>query len=140
MAQPQQGGSFYLVPQGGAIQTQNNGVELITGAMLDYYVPENKSPVLDQTTNEFLKALEKGDANMRNDPPSRTTLAGKPALMTKLTTRTSQGSDPAQTIYLYTVARESGLWYLVLAAPTSRIASLDAPFREIAQSVQFNEN
>jgi beta-barrel assembly-enhancing protease len=138
--QPQGGGSLYIAPQGGIAQTQNSGVELLVGAMIDYYKPANGSnPVLEGTTNEFVQGLQKGDTSLRSDRPNRVELGGKPALMTKLTTRTSLQREPEQTIYLYTVVRNDLLWYLVLATPPSRQGELEPVFRQIADSVVFPE-
>ena len=44
---------------------------------------------------------------------------------------------PDQTVYLYTVAQEAGLWYLVLAAPSSRLYEFDPTFRQMIGTVQF---
>ena len=133
--QPQQGGSLYLVPQGGAKQGQNGGVELLSGAMIDYYVPQNGAANLDGTTAEFVQSLEKGDPSLRADKPNRATLSGKAALMTKLTTKTSAQQD--QVVYLYTIPREAGLWYMVLAAAPSQLGEFDPVFRQMEQSVSF---
>ena len=133
--QPQQGGSLFLVPQGGAKQDQNKGVELLSGAMIDYYVPASGPANLDQTTAEFLQSLAKGDASLKSDKSIQTTLGGKSALLTRLTTKTSAQQD--QVIFLYTVARDAGLWYVVLAAAPSQMDEFDQVFRQMAQSVAF---
>jgi Zn-dependent protease with chaperone function len=133
--QPQQGGSLYLIPQGGAKQGQNGGVELLAGAMIDYYVPQGGAANLDGTTSEFVQSLKKGDPNLNAENSTRATLSGKAALMTKLTTKTSAQQD--QVVYLYTIAREAGLWYLVLAAAPSQLGDFDPVFRQIEQSVAF---
>jgi len=136
--QPQPGASIYLVPQGGVIQGRN-GIELLLGGMLDYYVPQAGAAAtnLDVTTKEFIASLQKGDSNLRAGRPERVQLDGKPALLTKLNTRTSSQAEPEQVVYLYTLAREAGLWYLVLAAPPSRLSEFDPLFQQIAQTVQF---
>ncbi len=133
--QPQQGGSLYLVPSGGAKQGQNNSVELLTGAMIDYYVPQSGAANLDGTTSEFVQALAKGDASLKSEKSVRATVGTKPALLTRLTTQTSAQQD--QVVYLYTVAREAGLWYLVLAAAPSQSDEFDPVFRQMQQSVAF---
>ncbi len=140
--QPQGSGSLYVIPQGGAKQSQNNGVELLTGAMIDYYVPQSGAATpdaanLDKTTNEFLQSLAKGDSSLKADKPARATVGGKAALRTKLTTKTSNQTD--QVVYLYTVPREAGLWYLVLAAAPTQISEFDPVFNQMAQSVTFPE-
>ena len=136
--QPQGAGSLYLVPQGGVAQAKNNGVELLVGAMIDYYRPENgANPSLEATTNEFLQGLQKGDPALKTDRPGRVNLGGKPGLRTRLTTRTSLQQEPDQTVYLYTVVRNDLLWYLVLAAPPSRLGELDPVFRQMTESVLF---
>jgi hypothetical protein len=136
--QPQAAGSVYFVPQGGLVQGQN-GAELLLGAMIDYYVPQAGAATvnLDASTREFIDSLKKGDTNLRADRTERSEAGGKPAMLTRLTTRTSSQQEPDQTIYLYTVARDAGLWYLVLAAPPSRLGEFDAPFKQIAATVQF---
>ena len=61
----------------------------------------------------------------------------QPALVTRLTTRTSYAQDPEQVVQLYTVAREAGLWHLVLAVPNSRMADFEPLFRQVVSTVQF---
>jgi len=136
--QPQPGASIYLVPQGGAIQGQR-GVELLFGGMLDYYVPQSGAAAasLEGTTKEFIAPLQKGDPNLRAGSPERAQLGGKPALLAKLNTKTSSREQPEQVVYLYTVAREAGLWYLVLAAPPSRLGEFDPLFKQMIETVQF---
>jgi hypothetical protein len=57
--------------------------------------------------------------------------------MTKLETKTSLQQEPGQVIYLYTVAREAGLWYLVLAAQPSKLSEFDPLFKQMTATVQF---
>ncbi len=139
VGQPKGGGSIFMVPQGGAAQNQSGGVELLTGAMLDYYVPETGTAgvKLDASTREFLDALRKGDPNLRAGQPDRAVVGGQPALLTRMTTKTSSQQEPDQVVYLYTVVREAGLWYIVLAAPPSRLSEFDPVFRQIVATVQF---
>lgn len=134
---PQGGGSLYIIPQGGAAKSQSGGLELIAGAMIDYYVPQAGagSVNLDTSTNEFIQDLEKGDKTLHADKSSSQMIGGKPGLMTKLTTKTSDQQD--QTVYLYTVAREAGLWYVVLASPNSRLTELDGIFRQMEPTIVF---
>lgn len=137
--QAQSGGSLFLVPQGGTAQSQNSGVELLAGGMLDYYVPQAgpASVKLDASTKEFIDSLAKGDKNLRAGPSERTQVGGESALLTRLTTKTSSQQEPDQIIYLYTVAREAGLWYLVLATPPSRQVDLDPIFKQMIATVVF---
>jgi len=137
--QPQAGGSLFLVPKGGAAQGKNGEVELLAGAMLDYYVPQagGSSVKLDKGTRDFLDALRKGDKNLHADPPQHAEVGGQPALLTRMTTKTSSQQAPDQTISLYTVARDAGLWYVVLAAPSSLTAEADPLFKQMIASVEF---
>lgn len=139
IAQPKDGGSIFIVPQGGAAQGQGGELELILGLMLDYYVPRSGAAAvnLDAATKEFLDALRNGDNNLRHGNPERTTVGGQPALVTRLTTRTSYQPEPDQTVFMYTVAREAGLWHIILGAPSSRLGELDAVFKQIVATVQF---
>ncbi|MBZ5585380.1 MAG: M48 family metalloprotease [Acidobacteriia bacterium] len=129
------GGSLYLVPQGGAVRGQN-GVELLAGAMVDYYAPAG-SVQLDASTREFLTSMQKGDANLRAETSERVNVGGKPGLKTRMTTRTSLQQEPDQVIYLYTVARAAGLWYVALAAQPSRLGDFEPVFGQMIGTVQF---
>jgi len=135
--QAQSGGSVYLVPLGGVKQGQDGSVELLVGAMIDYYPPQNKGADLEAATTEFIQAIKKGDTNLQAERPSSVQLGGKPALLTRLRTRTSDTQVPDQTVFLYTVSQEAGLWNLALAAPTSMLAQAEPLFRQMVQTVQF---
>lgn len=139
IGQSQSGGSLYLVPQGGAAKNQQGGVELLAGAMIDYYVPQAGASAtnLDASTREFLGGLQKGDPSLRSGPSERAQVGGKQGLRTRLTTKTSLLDDPNQVVYLYTVPREAGLWYVVLAAPSSKAGEFDPVFRQMIETVQF---
>jgi hypothetical protein len=137
--QPQSGGSLFLAPKGGVVQSKSGGVELLAGGMLDYYVPQSGagSAKLDAATKEFLDSLRKSDANLRTGQSDRATVGGQPALVTRITAKTSSQQEPDQVVYLYTVERETGLWYLVLAAPLSVLTDFDPIFKQIVRTVQF---
>jgi beta-barrel assembly-enhancing protease len=137
--QAQPGSSLYIIPQGGVAQNQTSGPELLSGAMIDYYVPQAGASAvrLDASTKEFLGSLQKDDANLKTERSEQVQLAGKSALRTKLTTKTSLQSEPDQVVYLYTVSRNAGLWYLVLATQPSKLGELDPVFKQITGTVQF---
>jgi beta-barrel assembly-enhancing protease len=137
--QPQSGGSVYMIPQGGAVQTQNGGAELINGAMVDYYVPQAGAAAtkLDVTTKEFLDSMQKSDANMKVERSQQVTVGGKPALRTTIRTKTSQQQEPDQMVYLYSIARPEGLWYIAQAAQPSKQGELDAVFKQMIDTLQF---
>lgn len=137
--QSQAGSSLYLVPRGGAVRGQNGGTELLFGAMVDYYVPQAGAAAtnLNATTTEFVDSLRKGDSNLRAGQSERVQVGGRPALMTKLNTKTSLQQEPEQVVYLYTVARDAGLWYVAFTAQPSRIEEFDPQFRQMIGTVQF---
>lgn len=139
VGQPEPGASLYMVPQGGVSKGQNGGVELINGAMIDYYVPQGgaSSTSLDASTKEFLDSLQKGDPNLKADKPQRVQVGKKTALRTRLTTKTSLQQDPEQVVYLYTIPQDSGLWYAALAVQTSKLRSFDPVFKQMIDTVQF---
>ena len=137
IGQAQPGSSLFVVPSGGAARGANGGAELLFGAMLDYYVPQAGAVDLDASTKEFVDSLRKGDSNLRADRPERAEIGGKPALMTKLNTKTSLQREPDQVVYLYTVAQEGGLWYIVLAAQPSRLDEFNPVFKQMIGTVQF---
>jgi len=137
--QPQSGGSVYMIPQGGAVQTQNGGAELINGAMVDYYVPQAGAAAtkLDVTTKEFLDSMQKSDANMKVERSQPVTVGGKPALRTTIRTKTSQQQEADQVVYLYSVARPEGLWYMAQAAQPSKQGELEPVFKQMIDTLQF---
>lgn len=133
--QGQNGGSLFIVPQGGASQSQN-GVELILGAMLDYYQPSGKVD-LATSTNDYLQSLRKGDSNMRLESPRQIQLGGKSAMMTRLTTKTSNQQEPEQVVSLYTVVRGDLLFSLAMAAPASKWSEAEPLFQQMTQTLMF---
>ena len=137
--QPQGGGSVYLIPQGGAVQSQNGGAELINGAMVDYYVPQAGAAAtkLDVSTKEFLDSMQKADTNMKAERSQPVTIGGKPALRTRIMTRTSSQTEPEQIVNLYTVARGEGLWFIAQAEQPSKQAELEPVFKQMIDTLQF---
>jgi hypothetical protein len=139
VGQSEPGSSLYIIPQGGVAKSQKGGTELLSGAMIDYYIPATgvSAMRLDASTREFLDSLQKADTNLKAETPQAVQVGGKAALRTKLTTKTSLQQEPEQLVYLYTVTRNAGLWYLVLATQASKLSELDATFRQMAGTVQF---
>lgn len=133
--QADQGESVYLLPQGGAAKAADGSVELLQGAMVDYYSTQGGVTSLEAATADMMQSLKKGDSNLRSEPSSQTQIGGKPALKTRIVTRTSKQEE--QTADVYTVVREAGLWHLVVAASTPQFGGLDPTFRQIVGSVQF---
>jgi len=128
-----------MIPQGGAAKTKDGGAELLLGAMIDYYVPQAGAANvnLETSTGEFVDSLKKGDSNLQTERSERLQVGGKAAVMTKLKTKTSLQQEPEQIVYLYTVGREAGLWYLVLAGQPSRLGEFDPVFRQMTATIQF---
>jgi Putative Zn-dependent protease, contains TPR repeats len=139
VGQPQAGGSVYIIPQGGAVQSQSGGAELINGAMVDYYVPQAGAAAtkLDVSTKEFLDSMQKSDTNMKVEKSQSVTVGGKPALRTRITTKTSVQTEPDQVVYLYSVARGEGLWYIAQASQPSKQAELEPVFKQMIDTLVF---
>jgi Zn-dependent protease with chaperone function len=139
VGQPQPGSSLYIIPQGGVAKSGNGGVELLSGAMIDYYIPQAGAAAtnLDSSTREFLDSLRKGDTNLKAESSQRVQVGGKAALRTRLTTRTSLQQEPDQVIYLYTVPRQAGLWYLVQATQPSQLSQFDPLAKQMVDTIQF---
>lgn len=135
----QSGGSIFITPQGGAVKGKNGGVELILGAMFDYYEPKNGKPELQGTSNEYLQSLKQGDPNMKADGPKQVQVGGKPGLMTRLTTKTSYSADPEQVVYLYTVVQGDLLFSMAVGAPASKLSDAEPIFNQMSQTLQFRQ-
>ena len=140
VGQDKSGEGVLIVPQGGAVQTQAGGVELILGVMLDYYRPQSGKIDLHGTTDEILKSLQQGDKNLRSESTTQAQLGGKPALMTTLSTKTSNQQEPAQTVFLYTAVRGDLLFSMALAAPPSQLSQTQPVFQQIAGTLQLKDN
>src|SRR4029453_6986003 len=63
--QAQQGGGIYIVPEGGAKQSQSGGVELILGGLVDYALSPGDNRDLKSETTALLQGLQKGDQNLK---------------------------------------------------------------------------
>jgi hypothetical protein len=137
--QSEAGGSLFIVPEGGAVKTQEGGIELIAGAMIDYYAPSGGSVQLEAATKALLESLHKGDSSMKIEKTEAVSIGGKAGMVTRLTTRTSYPQDPEQVVQLYSVVRAAGLWTLALAFPKSRSAEGEPIVRQILQTVAFAE-
>jgi Zn-dependent protease with chaperone function len=137
--QAQAGGSLFIVPEGGAAKGQNGGVELIAGAMVDYYAAAGASQELEAATKALLQSLQKADPALKIGTTEPATVGGKAAKMTRLTTRTSYEKDPEQSVQIYSVARSPGLWTLAFAVRTSRLAEAEPIFRQILQTIAFQD-
>lgn len=139
LGQPQPGSSLYIIPQGGALQGQNGSTELINGSLVDYYVPQAgaASSKLDESTKEFIEAMQKSDANLKAERPQAITIGGKPALRTRITTKTSVQAEPDQVVFLYSVVRPEGLWYIAQAGQPSKQAELEPVFKQMIDTLQF---
>jgi hypothetical protein len=121
------------------VKAQNGGMELIAGAMIDYYAPPGGSQELEALTKQLLESLQKGDPDMKIQGTESTKVGGKAGKLTRLTTRTSYTEDPEQVVYLYSVARPAGLWTLALAIPKSKIEQAEPIFRQMVETVAFTE-
>jgi hypothetical protein len=137
--QAQSGGSLFIVPQGGATKTPQGGIELIAGAMIDYYTPAGANHELEAATKALLQSLQHGDANVKVGKIEKISVGGKPGMVAHLTTRTSFAQDPEQVVRLYSVVRPAGLWTLALAVPKSRLAEGEPVLTQILQTVAFAE-
>lgn len=137
--QGSQGGGLFIVPQGGAVQSQGGGMELILGALADYYQPQSGTSGLQAATNELLQSLKKGDANMKVENSRAMQLGGQSALMTKLMTKTSNQQESDQIVYFYTSMRGDLLFNLAVAAPPSRLAEAEPIFQQMTQTLAFRE-
>jgi Zn-dependent protease with chaperone function len=137
--QAQAGGSLYLVPEGGAAKTQQGGIELIAGAMIDYFAPAGASDQLEAATKALIQSLQQGDPDLKIGNTEPVNIGGKAGMLTRLTTRTSYQQDPEQVVHFYSVIRPAGLWTLALAAPKSRSAAGEPIFRQIVETVAFTD-
>ncbi len=92
---------------------------------------------LAANTKDFIAGLQKGDPHLKAEKSLAATVGGKQALRTRITTQTSYTQEPAQVVYLYTVSRDAGLWYLVLAIQPSQLSAFDPIVKRMVASVQF---
>lgn len=128
-----------MVPQGGVAKSQNGGIELIAGAMIDYFVPQDGNTDLRSSTNALLDSLQKGDPDLRVERTEQMQVGGRPALFTRLTTRSSYRQDPEQIVYFFSVVRPAGLWTMAMAYPRSQFGGAEQTLKQILESVEFEQ-
>jgi hypothetical protein len=105
--------------------------------MVDYYVPQGgaDSTQLERSTTELVDGLKKGDSNLKAEKSMAVNLGGKLAMKTQITTKTSTGVD--QSVSLYTVVRQAGLWHLVTATPVTDQGMYEPIFQQMIATVIF---
>ena len=81
--------------------------------------------------------MQKSDTNLKAEKSQPVQIGGKQALRTRITTKTSQQQEPDQVVYLYTVPRQAGLWYMVHATQPSKQGELEPVFKQMIDTLQF---
>jgi beta-barrel assembly-enhancing protease len=125
-----------IAPQGGIVQGRG-GFAITHGAVLSYYRPESGRRDVRGATQELLRDLASINPDLRAAGPARTaTLGGQRGMLVPMAGRTPDGAP--ERIWLATINRPEGLFYLVLISPDRDFATLEPAFRRMLDSVQFN--
>ena len=122
----------------GVVQSQEGGVAIGFGAMINFTQPQSGKASLEQDTDQLIRQLLQSNPGMKiNEKSRRTEVGGQNALMTTfLSPSPYQGETEVDT--LLTVARPKGLFYAIFVAPQSRISQVEATFQSMVRSIRFN--
>ncbi|MFN8005741.1 MAG: M48 family metallopeptidase [Terriglobia bacterium] len=122
----------------GVIQSQEGGVSIGFGVMINQIQPRSGQINLDQDTDQLVRQLLQMNPGMKISQNSRRIkVAGQNALQTTLVSSSPyQGETEVDT--LITIARPRGLFYLVFVAPQSRMNQVDKAFQSMLRSLRLS--
>lgn len=125
-----------IAPREGIVQ--NNGAAQVgAGAILSYYVPDNRQTNLRAATDLLVRQLRASNPSMRlaSTNPRRVRVAGADGLVTMLESASPFGGG--ETDALLTVMRPQGLFYMVFIAPDRDYPQVQAAFEQMMSSIRF---
>lgn len=124
-----------IAPRDGLVQDSSGNVQIASGAMVSYFVPENGTD-LRSATDDLIHHLHAQNAGMRatsKSSPAR--VGGQDGLVTMLESNSPAGGN--ETDALLTVMRPEGLFYLVFVAPSRDYPQMQGAFRQMMDSIRF---
>jgi len=131
------GDSVWFAPEGAYGQYQN---QVVYTHGVNLGVVQTQSRDLQQSTNEFLRSLGVGNANLRQRTGfQRTSVGGRTGLTTSLT-NVNEATGQAEVITVVTAQLRNGqLFYLIAVAPSNESSRYQSPFSNIFRTIQLND-
>lgn len=124
-----------IAPRGGLVQTQQ-GVNYAYAILQAYHFPEGDTIDLRRETDGLVASLRQQDNTMQSQGQSQITVDGQNAILTRLTAKSPYPNE-TETIYLVTVARPDGLFYMALVAPNSEVPAAEPIFQDVVRGIRF---
>ena len=123
----------------GVVQSQEGNVAIGFGAMINFTQLRSGTANLEQDTDQLIRQLMQSNTGMKiSEKGRRTRVGGQEALLTTLLSPSPyQGETEADT--LITVARPSGLFYVIFVAPQSRMSQVEPTFQSMLHSLRFSQ-
>jgi hypothetical protein len=135
VAEAQQGVNLAIGNQAGVRQSQQGGIEVSYGVLVEA-APIQRTPVnLEQETGALLQKFQQQGLKDTGQG-KRLTVGGQPALLNIMTSQSSfDGQREIDAIL--TTARPEGLLYFVFIAPESDYRNAQQIFDAMIQSIRF---
>jgi len=107
--------------------------------IMAYVVPTQNGRVeLLKDTNAYLRTLAAASPNVKTEAePAELTVAGAPALMTRLTSD-SPYIEQRETDVVLTIDRGAKMLVFIFVAPSAQFQSLEQSFKKVSQSMRFS--
>jgi len=133
--QDQRSGTVAIAPQEGILRNSFGAMSLGYGAILSYYRPNSSN--LNNGTRELLNQLQTANPNLQVTGARRTTISGRPAVVSQLTGPSPYGGREQNLVL--SVMRPQGLFYMVFVSPQQYASQLQPVFDRMAQSLNFQQ-
>ena len=129
-------GSITLAPPQGLVTDRFGGTSVGYGVLAGYYSPSRVSNNLDQASRELLSQLQSMNPGMQVQTQFRSVqVDGSAGAIAELVSASPYGGREKSV--LLTVARPSGLFYMVFIAPESHFSTAQAAFETMVRSITF---
>jgi len=127
-----------IAPREGIVRGSNGQISVGYGLETSYFAPKGNAVDLNRDTQALIREFRQSNTGMHIGREARTIqVAGQPALLTTLYSNSPYRGEQ-EVDALVTVARPSGLFYLVFIAPQSQFDQIQGTFEDVLRSVRFD--
>jgi beta-barrel assembly-enhancing protease len=128
-----------IAPSQGVVEGSRGQTLVGYGLEVDYYSPPSGPADLNRDTQALIRRLRQNNPDLRMGRDTRAIqVAGQPALLSTLYSRSPYRGQQQEVDVLATVARPEGLFYVVFIAPQSLFDQVQPAFEDILRSVRFD--
>jgi len=130
--------SVTIAPRDGVVRGVGGQVLVGYGLETSSFAPQGNGVDLNRDTQALIRQFKQSNSGMRLGREARSIqVAGQPALLTTLYS-TSPYRGEQEVDALVTVARPSGLFYLIFIAPQNEFDQIQGTFEDVLRSVRFD--